>query len=208
MQSPLRDELQARGYTELAAFRISELLVPVKDGMRRGSLFYWLLMAASVLGGIGIVAAYILSREAGELSRGGFLGRLTLGIAAVFLLIPIHELIHGLLFRLFGARDVRYGVVWKKLMFYAVAHNFAVNYRQFLVVALGPFVILSAAMGVAAWLAPPDWRAFFTGMYVFHTICCMGDFGLCGYMHRFRKQQPLTFDDADARISYFYVTLP
>ncbi|MGE7777623.1 DUF3267 domain-containing protein [Chitinophaga sp. NPDC101104] len=207
MPSPLRDELQARGYTELAAFRISELLVPVKDGMRRGSLFYWLLMAASVLGGISIVAAYILSREAGELTRGQFSGRLTLGIAAVFLLIPIHELIHGLLFRLFGARDVRYGVVWKKLMFYAVAHNFAVNYRQFLVIALGPFVVLSAAMGVAAWLAP-DWRAFFLGMYVFHTICCMGDFGLCGYMHRFRKQQPLTFDDADARISYFYVTLP
>ncbi len=35
----------------------------------------------------------------------------------------------------------------------------------------------------------------------------MGDFGLCGYMHGFRHLKPLTFDDADARISYFYVTL-
>ena len=59
MQSPLRDELQARGYTELAAFRISELLVPVKDGIRRGSPFYWLLMAAAMLGGILIVAAIL-----------------------------------------------------------------------------------------------------------------------------------------------------
>ncbi|WP_126244084.1 DUF3267 domain-containing protein [Chitinophaga rhizosphaerae] len=208
MHSPLRDELQARGYTELAAFPISELLVPVKDGMRRGSLFYWLLLAALMIAGGLLALGIVYWKKTGTLTPGAFIQWFLAGVAAVFLLIPIHELIHGQLFRLFGARDVRYGVVWKKLMFYAVAHNFAVNYRQFLVIALGPFVVLSAAMGAAAWLAPPGWKAFFLGMYAFHTLCCMGDLGLCGFMHRFRKQQPLTFDDADARISYFYVTLP
>lgn len=206
MNSPLRDELLARGYTELAAFRISDLLVPVKDGVRRGSLFYWLLMAASVLGGLLIVAGYILSRESGLLSRGQFFASVFLGIGAVIFLIPIHEFIHGLLFRFFGARDVRYGVVWKKLMFYAVAHDFAVNYRQLLVIALGPYVVLSLAMGAAMFVVPPAGQAFLAGMYTFHTLCCVGDFGLCGYMHRFRGQRPVTFDDADARISYFYVT--
>lgn len=206
MNSPLRDELLAQGYTELAAYRISELLVPVKDGVRRGSLFYWLLIGASVLGGGLIVAAYIYSRQSGSLSAGEFIAWLLPGMAAVILLIPFHEGIHGLLFRLFGAKDVRYGVVWRKLMFYAVAHDFAVNYRQLLVIALGPYVVLSLGMGLAAVWLPGGWKVFVAGMYVFHTLCCVGDFGLCGYMHRFRHLKPLTFDDADARISYFYVT--
>ncbi len=89
--------------------------------------------------------------KSGDLSVGSFFIWFSLGIAGVILLIPIHELIHGLLFRLFGAKDVRYGVVWKKLMFYAVAHDFAVNYRQMLVIALGPFFVLSGIMAFVAW---------------------------------------------------------
>ncbi|WP_341834565.1 DUF3267 domain-containing protein [Chitinophaga pollutisoli] len=163
-------------------------------------------MAASLLGGLWIAAGYIFARASGSLSRGEILGWLFLGVAAVILLIPFHELIHGLLFRYFGAKDVRYGVVWRKLMFYAVAHDFAVNYRQLLVIALGPYVVLSLGMVLAAVWLQGGWTVFFAGMYGFHTLCCVGDFGLCGYMHQFRQRGPVTFDDADARISYFYVT--
>ncbi|WP_109699876.1 DUF3267 domain-containing protein [Chitinophaga deserti] len=202
----LRDDLLARGYTELTSFRISELMGPVKEGTRRGSLFYWLLLLAMSVAGVLLVYGILHWKATGLLTVGRFSMWFSLGVGAVMFLIPLHEGIHGLLFRYFGAKDVRYGVVWRKLMFYAVAHNFAVSYRQFLVIALGPYVLLSAAMGLAALVVPPGGQAFLLGMYGFHTLCCIGDFGLCGYMHQFRHLNPLTFDDADNSVSYFYVT--
>lgn len=63
-------------------------------------------------------------------------------LLALILLIPAHELMHGIAMRLYGARP-RYGFMWKGLMFYATAPDYAFRRNQYLAVILAPLVVLS-----------------------------------------------------------------
>ncbi|MCX7683513.1 MAG: DUF3267 domain-containing protein [Anaerolineae bacterium] len=61
---------------------------------------------------------------------------------AVILLIPAHELMHGLALRLHGVRP-RYGFLWQGLFFYTTAPGHAFRRNQYLVFALAPLASLS-----------------------------------------------------------------
>ncbi len=204
----LMESLREQGYTEYARFSFSEMLVPLQQGLKSGNVYAVTFFIFILLGfgGIGAFIAHVLLT--GSLSGQRLTDWLLRGIPATLLLVPLHELIHGWMFRWYGAKDVRYGVVWKKLMFYAVAHGFAVNYKQFRVIALAPFVVISLLLTAAFLLVSSvSLKALLLGILVFHTLCCAGDFGLCAYFCRLRHRQPLSFDDADQNITYFY-TLP
>jgi len=38
-----------------------------------------------------------------------------------------------------------------------------------------------------------------------HTAGCSGDFALLSYFYSFWEKDPLTFDDVEAGVSYFYI---
>lgn len=205
MMDKLVESLREQGYTEYARFSFSEMLVPLQQGLKTGNIYAITFFIFVILGfgGIGAFIAHVLLTD--SLSGLRLMDWLLRSIPATLLLVPLHELIHGWLFRWYGAKDVRYGVVWKKLMFYAVAHGFAVNYKQFRYIALAPFVVISLLL-IAAFLlvSGTPAKALLLGALVFHTLCCVGDFGLCAYLYRLRHRQPLSFDDADQNVTYFY----
>ncbi len=60
-----------------------------------------------------------------------------------------------------------------------------VNYKQFRYIALAPFVVISLLL-IAAFLlvSGTPAKALLLGALVFHTLCCVGDFGLCAYLYR------------------------
>ncbi len=62
-----------------------------------------------------------------------------IGIVGV---LAVHECMHGLLMRVFGARP-RYGFYARGGMFYAKAPGYTFTRRQYLIVVLGPLVGLS-----------------------------------------------------------------
>ena len=64
---------------------------------------------------------------------------LLIGILMVF---ALHEVTHGIVMRFFGAQP-KYGFIWKGLMFYATAPDYAFLRNQYLVVSLAPLVSLS-----------------------------------------------------------------
>lgn len=64
-------------------------------------------------------------------------------IGAVFATLILHELVHGVAIRYFGARP-KYGILWRGLMFYATAPGYAFKRNQYLVVALAPLIAGSA----------------------------------------------------------------
>lgn len=66
-------------------------------------------------------------------------------LAGVAVMVVLHELVHGLTMRLFGAKP-KYGVLLSGLMFYATAAGFAFRRNQYLAVALAPLVILSVLL--------------------------------------------------------------
>ena len=73
-----------------------------------------------------------------------------IGIVGV---LALHECVHGLLMRVFGARP-RYGFYARGGMFYAKAPGYRFTRREYLIVVLGPLVGLSllACAGIG-WLA-------------------------------------------------------
>ena len=130
-----------------------------------------------------------------------------LGFLGFFLLLPVHEAIHGLVYKLFGARDVRYGISWRQGVAYAAAHHFVADRRQFTWVALAPFIIINGLL-LAAALVLPEQRPLLLAALFWHTSGTAGDFALLNYFWLNRSRQTYTYDDVDGKISYFYAALP
>jgi hypothetical protein len=77
-------------------------------------------------------------------------------LLAIALTIVLHELMHGLALRAYGARPT-YGVLWKEAMFYATAAGYAFRRNAYIIIALAPLVGLSL-VGMALLILPlPDW---------------------------------------------------
>lgn len=193
--------LEAKGYVLLARFGFGELMIPVWEGLRARNLYGWLFK------GIMLLAVILLAADGWHTGLSGkqhFIW-LAWSLPATFLLVPLHELIHAWVLRWYGARDVRFGAIWRYLAFYAVAHRFVVNYRQFLYIALAPFITVSLACAITWFFVPDHWQVLLLGVFSFHAFCCAGDFGLCAYFYKYRRHQPVSFDDADNHITYFYI---
>jgi hypothetical protein len=130
------------------------------------------------------------------------------GIVLVFLLVIPHELLHGLAYKWVGAPKVSYGADWKKLLFFAVADGFVANYREFRLVALTPFVVISIGFLIALPLAPNSFFFTVLTMFTLHTTFCAGDFGLLNYMQRFKDHGVVTVDFKEEKKSAFWIKSP
>lgn len=127
-------------------------------------------------------------------------------VAIPLLMIPVHEVLHLIPFRLAGARDIRLGADLRQGIFYVTAHRFVAGTRLFVLVALAPFVTITAGILVAIAFCPVWWKWALSISLMVHTTMCAGDAALLGYMTGFRNRRVYTWDDADRREAYFYVS--
>ena len=70
------------------------------------------------------------------------LGEMGLAIVGIVLTLILHELTHGLVMQMFGAKP-KYGIIWKGLMLYATSPGYAYHRNNYVVIALAPFVFIS-----------------------------------------------------------------
>ncbi|HLP93280.1 MAG TPA: DUF3267 domain-containing protein [Saprospiraceae bacterium] len=130
--------------------------------------------------------------------------QLSQGIALAFLLLPLHEYIHALAYRQLGAKQVYYDVNWKKFYVMALADRFVVNRKEFEIVALAPFVVITILLSLSLFLAPASWIIAISGALMMHSAMCSGDFGLLSYFQYYHDKDIVTFDDKASGVSYFY----
>lgn len=126
------------GYTQALYWRIS-------DSRRRVLSMYGLTLLALPVAALGFTWL------AAHLARTASPGRpLTgpanaLAIAGGILVMAVaHEGVHGLLMRAFGARP-QFGIEWTLGAAYATAPGFPFRRNHFIVIALAPLLLLSAA---------------------------------------------------------------
>ena len=159
-----------------------------------------LLMAGMVLLGM----AEIWTGKTALFSILKYLGIGTLAVLTV--LIPVHEAIHGLAYKLVGAPSVSYGANWEKYYFYAVADRFVVKQKFFTFIALLPFVLISLVSLTAVFFVSIELKWMFLGILFVHTTACAGDFAMLGFYEKHRQySELLTFDDVKEKRTYFYV---
>jgi hypothetical protein len=128
-----------------------------------------------------------------------------LGVAAVLtILIPVHEGIHGLAYKLVGAPRVRYGADLSKFIFYAMADRFVVTSRHFYIVAMAPFVVLGILALLPIFYVSLNYQWFCWGVFLMHTGACAGDFAMLSFYLRHQDEDLHSYDDVEKGVSFFY----
>ncbi|MCC5907425.1 MAG: DUF3267 domain-containing protein [Balneolaceae bacterium] len=162
----------------------------------KGSLFVGFMI-------IGGLAGYFLTSEVMSIST--ILFHFFGGVFLSFFLIPLHEWLHGIGYRIAGAKNIEYKAVWKQFVFYALADKFVTDYKSFRLVAMMPFVCITTLFIFLIFILPGQWIILLSSVLVSHAGFCVGDFVLLGYMYEHRDEGILTLDVLEHEKSYFYV---
>lgn len=165
-------------------------------------LFYTLAIAF-----LAMVILFSLGNFAyNYISWGLFWKYLVLGIiTGMLVVIPFHELLHGLAYYLAGAEKVKYGADLKQLLFYASAPGFVTGRKAFYLVAFTPFVVLNLVFAAGIIWGPPgiSWGSL-VAIFV-HTTMCIGDFAMVNYFAAFPDDKVFTYDEDKTKKSFFYL---
>lgn len=135
---------------------------------------------------------------------GDALTHFSYGLALAFCLVPIHEYIHVLAYKSQGAMNTSYDANWKKFYFMAVADQFVANKKEFQMVALAPFVVITITLTILFLFTSVLWSFTILGILLTHTAFCSGDFGLLSYFDFHQDKNLVTYDDRKKKTSYFY----
>jgi hypothetical protein len=119
-------------------------------------------------------------------------------------IIPMHEIIHGIVYFLLGARKIRFGIKLRQFAFYAVAEDFVTTRTAFYILALAPFIILSG-LNLLGFFYIRGYAGYtYLSILFWHATMCAGDFALLSYYEVHKDKELYTFDDVKNRVSYFY----
>lgn len=164
-------------------------------------LFYISVNAAFL---IFIILYAIWNIRLGSLSAGKIIWQIVAGIlAGSILVIPPHEILHGLAYRILGARKIRFGVDLQQFIFYVTADRFPISKRELAFLAMAPFVIMNLLLISLTAVWASQFTLFTTTLLLSHNIMCIGDFAMISYAFS-QKGALYTFDDTVKKKSYFF----
>ena len=198
------EELEKNGYVLLDSLGHKDLTPFIRTHLGKRTWYAVLYYLSNLLIFGYVVYLFVKGYNAPDYNLGDRFNHFSYGLGIAFLLLPLHEYIHVIAYRSQGAANTSYAANLKKLYFMALADKFVANRKEFEVVALAPFVVISILLLLFLYFATPDWRLTIAGTLLTHTAMCSGDFGLLSYFEWHKTKQVVTFDDVENRISYFY----
>jgi hypothetical protein len=150
------------------------------------------LLAMNLLGIMLFVLAWVLFSwlaatlgQAPANIRTSSITDILLFLAALVLVVVLHELVHGIAMRIFKARP-KYGVMWSKMMFYATSPGFAFPRRAYLSVALAPLISLSLLAVLAILLlAGTPWVLLIALAATLNAAGAIGDLWISAVVLRY-----------------------
>ena len=198
------EELTNNGYILLDKLGHKELVPFIRTYIKKRtkySVFYYLSnFIVFGLAGYFFVQGYNLP----SYSFGDRFTHFSYGLAIAFALLPLHEYIHVLAYKSQGSTNTSYDANLKKFYFMALADNFVANKKEFEVVALAPFIVITTTLIILLLLVNTNWTLTISSVLLAHTAMCSGDFGLLSYFEFNKEKQTVTYDDVENKVSYFY----
>jgi hypothetical protein len=198
------EELTRNGYVLLDKLEHKDLIPFVKVYLKKHtpiSVFYKFSNVA-IMGLIIVWFCKSYNTNTFNLSKN--LAYFLYGFALAFTLIPIHEYIHVLAYKALGAANTSCDVNWKKFYFLAIADKFVANKREFQIVALAPFVVISVTLILLLFFTNQLWTFAIIATLLTHTAFSSGDFGMISYFYHQNDKDVITYDDKENSVSYFY----
>ena len=198
------EELEENGYVLLDEMNHSEIKPFLKKYItKRGwysSIFY-----LSVFISFSFLLFFCFKlHHTGSYPVKKILLRFLLGVLLTLVLVPFHELIHGLAYKLARAKNTSYDANLRKFYFLAIADKFVTSRQEFKIIALAPFFIISLSLLMVSFLTGEPWKVTLFTTLLIHTIACSGDFALLGYFEFNKKKEVVTYDDKKKNVSFFY----
>jgi hypothetical protein len=126
-------------------------------------------------------------------------------LSGMLIVIPFHELLHGLAYKISGAKKIKYGADLKQLLFYASAPGFVTERIAFYFIAFCPFIIINLFFLAGFIYGTPaiQWGSL-VALFV-HSTMCIGDFAMVNFFAAYPRDRVFTFDEEKSGISYFYM---
>ncbi|HUP45428.1 MAG TPA: DUF3267 domain-containing protein [Thermoanaerobaculia bacterium] len=197
--TPSIDELRAADYELLDQLRYDDLLSFAARYFFERTSWVTRLHHALSLAALAAVIATAVMRDISFLRA---LQQFALGFVFMFVVaLPLHEALHALAYRLTGAREIRWKILWRYLAAYVVAERFVAGRATFFFVALVPFVVITP-LTIAFAIVWPRWSVFWLTLLLWHTAGVSGDWALLNYYWLHRDREIYTYDEGGS--SYFY----
>lgn len=182
-----------------------ELLFFVLGWLKKKSWFILLFFALNIL----FAAAWIFNTAFIVLWGNSGIGfqALIFGISCLFFfvfLIPVHEIIHLLSMKFLGARNTFLKPNLKHFMVYAGSHLHVSNSKQYLVIALLPFFIVTFLLCTLLFYLKSDIRPAIWFLLFLHTNGCAGDVAIANFFYFNRDKDIFSYDNQNLKESYFF----
>lgn len=200
-------QLESSGYTLLDRLEHEQMTTFIQQYVKKRNWYGWGYYALTAIFMAGIAATAVYSYQRQLLSIERMSTAFFWSFLVAFALVPLHEFIHVLAYKKLGAINTSYDVLWRKLMFLAVADQFVASRREFIVVALAPCVTISVLLLALLPFVSPFYFYLITCVLFWHFSFCAGDFGLLSYFAYHADKEVVTYDDKANRISYFYAKI-
>lgn len=192
-------------FKKILELDFSNMIPFVISNIRKGGIlpfFYMMINIAALL--VIILYALWLARN-GYSGTGRIFWQITGGIlAGSLLVIPPHEMLHGLAYRILGARNIKFGMDLQQFIFYVTADRFPISKGELGFLAMTPFVLINLCLLVPTLVWIPQVILFSTSLLLSHNVMCIGDFAIVSYAVS-QKSPLFTYDDIGKKKSYFYV---
>ncbi len=197
-------ELEQNGYFELHRLSHKELVPFIRKYIRKRTKFSLAYYLINVI--IFAVTGYLFFEgfNSPAYHVGDRFTHLCNGLAIAFALVPVHEYIHVLAYRSQGAEKTSYAANLRKFYFMALADKFVANEKEFRVIALAPFVVITLCLLIALVIVDDTWTITIAGILLAHTAMCSGDFGLLSFFEFHSNMDVVTYDDVGNGTSLFF----
>ncbi len=194
-------------YTKILELNFDEMIPFVLSNIKKKGLMSGLFIAINVIGLLSIGVFTICGIYTGWIPWSRFLIQLFLGIlAGSIIVIPFHELLHGLAYKILGAKKIKFGANLQQFFFFVTADRFLVNRKELYFLALLPFGALNIVLLMVALFWLPQYSILFGFLLLSHNLMCIGDFALTNYVTN-EKEEVFTYDEPENKKSFFYKTV-
>jgi hypothetical protein len=191
-------------YRMILELDFRDMIPFVLSNMQKRGLIPLFYISVNVVFLFFIVLYAIWSIRMGSLNAGKISWQIIAGVlAGSILVIPPHELLHGLAYRMLGARKISFGMDLQQFIFYVTADRFPISKRELAFLALTPFVLINLALITLTAVWATQITLFSAALLLSHNMMCIGDFAMISYAFS-QKGKVYTYDDTGNKKSYFF----
>jgi len=183
----------------------SEWLLFITTFIRRKNLVTRVYWSYLLLGLVGVVY-FIFNYELFSIESRFWIVGLTGGLLLSLLVSPVlHELIHALAFKFFGARRIKFKWNWGLFRFSVQANDFILSKRKYYLICGITFFLFSILPFLLAFYTSGITLLILLSLSFFHALYITKDLAVCSYLYKFPN---CYIYNSEENKTVFYKSLP